>query len=47
LNMGAPDQVHRYVKDQVLIFNHLLGTCAIGKVVDDRLRVNCGWWAPV
>jgi choline dehydrogenase-like flavoprotein len=39
LNMDEPEQVRLYVKDQVLIFNHLLGTCALGKVVDDRLGV--------
>jgi choline dehydrogenase-like flavoprotein len=39
LDMDEAEQVRQYVKDQVLIFNHLLGTCAIGKVVDDRLRV--------
>ncbi|KAL4886860.1 hypothetical protein BJY04DRAFT_227177 [Aspergillus karnatakaensis] len=39
LNIDDPDEVRQYVKDNVLIFNHLLGTCAMEKTVDSRLRV--------
>ncbi|KAL4795814.1 hypothetical protein BDV19DRAFT_362124 [Aspergillus venezuelensis] len=33
------DQVKPYAQDQILIYNHLIGTCAMGSVVDERLRV--------
>ncbi|KAL2864391.1 GMC family oxidoreductase [Aspergillus lucknowensis] len=33
------EQVKAYVQDNILIFNHILGTCAMGEVVDERLRV--------
>ncbi|KAL4954646.1 alcohol oxidase [Aspergillus filifer] len=33
------EQVKAYAKDQILIYNHLIGTCAMGSVVDERLRV--------
>ncbi|KAL4965466.1 GMC family oxidoreductase [Aspergillus stella-maris] len=33
------DQVKAYAQDQILIYNHLIGTCAMGSVVDERLRV--------
>lgn len=28
-----------FVRDRTMTFNHLLGTCAMGRVVDERLRV--------
>ncbi|KAF4210835.1 hypothetical protein CNMCM5878_003776 [Aspergillus fumigatiaffinis] len=28
-----------FVRDRTMIYNHILGTCALGRVVDERLRV--------
>ncbi|KAL3455376.1 hypothetical protein BJX64DRAFT_272515 [Aspergillus heterothallicus] len=43
VNLDSWEAVRGYAKDQVLVFNHLLGTCAMGKddsaVVDGNLRV--------
>ncbi|KAB5511130.1 putative aryl-alcohol dehydrogenase [Coniochaeta sp. 2T2.1] len=33
------DQAREYVRDSIMVFNHNLGTCAMGRVVDERLRV--------
>jgi choline dehydrogenase-like flavoprotein len=33
------DQAREFVRDRVMVFNHMLGTCAMGRVVDERLRV--------
>ncbi|KAH8799339.1 putative aryl-alcohol dehydrogenase [Xylogone sp. PMI_703] len=33
------DQAKAFVRNQISIFNHNLGTCTMGKVVDERLRV--------
>jgi choline dehydrogenase-like flavoprotein len=32
-------QASDFIRDRIMIFNHILGTCAIGQVVDARLRV--------
>jgi choline dehydrogenase-like flavoprotein len=32
-------QARDFVRDRTMIFNHILGTCAMGQVVDARLRV--------
>ncbi|KAE8365905.1 alcohol oxidase [Aspergillus caelatus] len=32
-------QASRFVRDWTTSFNHILGTCAMGRVVDERLRV--------
>lgn len=34
------EQASRYVQENTMTYNHPLGTCAIGQVVDERLRVN-------
>ncbi|KAL4931404.1 GMC family oxidoreductase [Aspergillus undulatus] len=39
LDMGDLKQVREYVKDQILIYNHATGRCAMGDVVDERLKV--------
>jgi choline dehydrogenase-like flavoprotein len=28
-----------FVRDRTMVYNHILGTCALGRVVDERLRV--------
>lgn len=32
-------QARAYVQENIMMFNHNLGTCAMGRVVDERLRV--------
>jgi choline dehydrogenase-like flavoprotein len=39
VNLEDVTQARQYVQDNVMIFNHNGGTCAMGRVVDDRLRV--------
>ncbi|CEL01764.1 hypothetical protein ASPCAL01342 [Aspergillus calidoustus] len=39
VNLDSWEAVRGYARDQTLVFNHLLGTCAMGEVVDDRLAV--------
>jgi choline dehydrogenase-like flavoprotein len=39
VNLEDPEQARAYVRRQVMIFNHNSGTCAMGRVVDERLRV--------
>jgi choline dehydrogenase-like flavoprotein len=39
VDLEDPDQARDYVRRQVMIFNHNAGTCAMGSVVDERLRV--------
>ncbi|KAJ9608262.1 hypothetical protein H2200_007250 [Cladophialophora chaetospira] len=39
VNLEDPDQARAFVRDHVMIFNHNAGTCAMGSVVDERLRV--------
>ncbi|RFU76401.1 glucose-methanol-choline oxidoreductase, c-terminal [Trichoderma arundinaceum] len=33
------DQAREFVRENVMVFNHSLGTCAMGRVVDEQLRV--------
>ncbi|KAK5991587.1 Dehydrogenase citC [Cladobotryum mycophilum] len=39
VDLEDPAQARRYARENVMIFNHSLGTCAMGRVVDERLRV--------
>ncbi|KAF3396603.1 Oxygen-dependent choline dehydrogenase [Talaromyces pinophilus] len=39
LDLQDREQGISFVRDRTMTFNHLLGTCAMGHVVDERLRV--------
>ncbi len=39
VDLQDPEQARDYVRLQVMIFNHNSGTCAMGRVVDERLPV--------
>ncbi|KFY82533.1 hypothetical protein V500_10475 [Pseudogymnoascus sp. VKM F-4518 (FW-2643)] len=39
VDMQDPAQAKDFIRDRTMIFNHILGTCAMGQVVDARLRV--------
>lgn len=39
IDLQDPKQAKEYIRDRTMIFNHILGTCAMGQVVDERLRV--------
>ncbi|KAJ5639274.1 Glucose-methanol-choline oxidoreductase C-terminal [Penicillium longicatenatum] len=39
LNLSNVDDVRQFVRDHILPYHHALGTCAMGQVVDERLRV--------
>lgn len=39
VDLGDREQACRFIRDWTTSFNHILGTCAMGRVVDERLRV--------
>jgi choline dehydrogenase-like flavoprotein len=39
VDLGDREQGCQFVRDWTTSFNHILGTCAMGRVVDERLRV--------
>jgi choline dehydrogenase-like flavoprotein len=39
VNLGNPNEAREYVRDRIVTYHHMLGTCAMGQVVDERLRV--------
>ncbi|KIM94576.1 GMC oxidoreductase [Oidiodendron maius Zn] len=39
IDVQDPAQAKDFIRDRTMIFNHILGTCAMGQVVDTRLRV--------
>ena len=39
VDLGDRDQGRQYVRDWTTSFNHMIGTCAMGDVVDERLHV--------
>lgn len=39
IDLEDSTQAEEYVRKNVMIFNHNIGTCALGRVVDERLRV--------
>jgi choline dehydrogenase-like flavoprotein len=39
VNLDNMSQARDFVQDSVMIFNHNIGTCAMGRVVDEQLRV--------
>lgn len=39
VDLRNKDQVRKYVREHVVTYHHSLGTCAMGQVVDERLRV--------
>ncbi|OJJ69839.1 hypothetical protein ASPBRDRAFT_181256 [Aspergillus brasiliensis CBS 101740] len=39
VDIGVRDEVKRFVRENTIPFQHLVGTCALGMVVDERLRV--------
>ena len=39
LDLRNKDDAQEYVRDHVVSYHHALGTCAMGQVVDERLRV--------
>lgn len=39
IDVQDPAQAKDFIRDRTMVFNHILGTCAMGQVVDTRLRV--------
>ncbi|KAI2894111.1 CAZyme family AA3 [Aspergillus niger] len=39
VDVGVRDQAKEFVRENAVPFQHLVGTCALGMVVDERLRV--------
>ncbi|KAJ6443695.1 Oxygen-dependent choline dehydrogenase [Purpureocillium lavendulum] len=39
VNLQDDDSARRFVRERIVSYHHALGTCALGQVVDDRLRV--------
>lgn len=39
VNLEDVSQARKFVQESVIIINHNIGTCAMGRVVDDQLRV--------
>lgn len=39
VDLEDSDQARQFVRDRIVSYHHALGTCAMGQVVDDRLRV--------
>ncbi|OJJ47408.1 hypothetical protein ASPZODRAFT_2129226 [Penicilliopsis zonata CBS 506.65] len=39
LDLADLEEARRFVRDNIMPYHHPLGTCAIGQVVDERLRV--------
>ncbi|KAI2672163.1 hypothetical protein DTO012A7_4965 [Penicillium roqueforti] len=39
VNLQVPAEAQQFARERIMPFNHILGTCAMGPVVDNRLRV--------
>lgn len=39
IDLQKKDEAREYIRDHVVTYHHSLGTCAMGQVVDERLRV--------
>jgi choline dehydrogenase-like flavoprotein len=39
IHLEDVSQARKFVQDSAMIINHNIGTCAMGRVVDDQLRV--------
>lgn len=39
VDLQDQDNAQRFIRDRIATYHHMLGTCAMGQVVDDRLRV--------